>query len=92
VIMTPADHVGDITGDLSSKRGLINGTSVLPQNRVQISAKVPLSEMDGYQSKLKSLTGGQGSFTMEFSHYESVPAKVQHDLMAEFRPQVEAEG
>ncbi|MBY4674979.1 elongation factor G [Marinobacterium arenosum] len=86
VILTPADSVGDITGDISSKRGLINGTSVLPQNRVQISAQLPLSEMDGYQSKLKSLTGGEGSFTMEFSHYEAVPTKVQQELMAAYRP------
>ncbi len=90
-IVTPTDSVGDITGDISSKRGLISGTTVLPQNQVEVSAQLPLSEMDGYQSKLKSLTGGEGSFTMEFSHYEPVPHKVQEALMAEFRPGTELE-
>ncbi len=91
VILTPGDSVGDITGDISAKRGLITGTSVLPQNRVQITAQVPLSEMESYQSKLKSLTSGEGSFTMELSRYEQVPAKVQQELMAQYRPGVETE-
>ena len=88
-ITAPNTKMGDITGDLSSKRGRINGTSTLPNGMVVIDGKVPLSELTNYQSQLKSVTGGEGSYTMELSHYGPVPAKVQQQLMTDFRPREE---
>lgn len=82
-IATPDSCVGDITGDLSSRRGVINGTTVLPRGQVEISAQAPRSELDGYESRLKSMTGGEGSYTMALSHYDPVPAKVQDKLIAD---------
>jgi elongation factor G len=90
-IKTPPSAVGDITGDLSSMRGRVNGTDVLPGGRVLIEGQVPLAEVGHYQSKLKSVTGGEGSYTMEFSHYDPVPPKVQQDLVAAYKPHEEEE-
>ncbi len=70
----PSDCVGGVTGDLSGMRGMISGTDALPDNRLVVSGQVPLQELQGYHSRLKSLTGGDGSFTMDFSHYAEVPA------------------
>jgi elongation factor G len=78
--------VGDITADLSSRRGRINNTTVGANGLTTITGLVPLSELNGYQSKLKSLTGGEGSFTMEFRMYEPVPARTQKELMEAFKP------
>lgn len=85
-VTTPDDFMGTITGDLSSKRGRIQGTDMRPPNMVSVKAEVPLSELSNYQTVLKSATGGQGFFTMEFSHYEPVPHNIQQQLMAEFKP------
>ena len=68
----PSDCAGGVTGDLSSMRGIISGTETLPDNRLQISGKAPLKELQGYHSRLKSLTGGDGTFDMDFSHYAEV--------------------
>ena len=84
-IVTPDHCVGDITGDLSARRGLINGTAVMAGKRVEVSAKVPLSELNDYQSKLKSMTAGEGSYTMELDHYDALPARKQSELAAAFR-------
>ncbi len=85
-ITAPGESMGDITGDLSGKRGRINGTETKANGEVVIAALAPLAELEGYQSKLKSITGGQGSYTMAFSHYDPVPAKVQQELVAAFKP------
>ena len=69
----PSESVGGVTGDLSSMRGMITGTDALPDGRALVSGQVPLQELQGYHSRLKSLTGGDGSFTMDFSHYAEVP-------------------
>jgi elongation factor G len=69
----PTDSAGGVTGDLSSMRGMVSGTDILPDNRMVVSGKAPLKEIQGYHSRLKSLTGGDGSFTMDFSHYAEVP-------------------
>jgi elongation factor G len=89
-ITVPDDSMGTITGDLASKRARIQGTDVRPPNLMQIKAQVPLSELSNYQTELKSATGGHGFFTMELSHYEAVPANIQQQLVAEFKP-VESE-
>ncbi len=72
-ITVPSNAAGGVTGDLSSMRGMVTGTETLPDNRIVISGQVPLKEAQGYHSRLKSLTGGDGSFTMDFSHYAEVP-------------------
>ena len=72
-ITVPSNAAGGVTGDLSSMRGMVTGTETLSDNRIVISGQVPLKEAQGYHSRLKSLTGGDGSFTMDFSHYAEVP-------------------
>lgn len=90
-ITVPQDNMGDIANDLSGKRGRINGTESLPGGMVTVFGQVPLSELDNYSSQLKSVTGGTGSYTIAFSHYEPVPAQTQQRLMAEFKPSQEEE-
>ncbi len=85
-ITTPGDYVGDITGHLSGVRGRINGSDTLTSNKVRISAEVPVSELGDYQTILKSLTGGEGVFTMSIGHYSTVPTDIQKSLEEEFRP------
>ncbi|MDH3588061.1 MAG: elongation factor G [Gammaproteobacteria bacterium] len=85
-ILAPSDAMGDIAGDLSSRRGRINGNTVKPSGEVQIAGQVPLSELSDYQSRLKSITGGEGSYTMDFSHYDPVPPQMQKELRSEFQP------
>jgi elongation factor G len=84
-ITVPPAAVGDITGDLSSRRARISGTDHLPSGAIAISALVPLAEITGYESKLKSITGGTGTFAMEFSHYDPVPANVQKQMEEDYR-------
>ncbi len=88
-ITVPEMHMGDITGDLSSKRGQVSGTNSLAVGTVTISGTVPLSELSGYQTRLNSVTGGEGSYTLELSHYDAVPPGVQKDLMAAYKPKAE---
>ena len=83
-VTIPADNVGDITGDLASKRGRVQGQDVLPGNFIVIMAQVPLSEVTQYNSQLKSVTGGRGSYSMTLSHYELVPPNVQQQIVAQY--------
>jgi elongation factor G len=85
-ITAPAAAIGDITGDLATKRARINGNSALPGQRATLQALVPLAEVSEYQSRLKALTGGQGAYTMELSHYDPVPARKQQELTQAWRP------
>lgn len=85
-ITAPSRCVGEITGHLAGIRGRIGGSDALPRNQVRIQAEVPLAEVGEYQTTLKSLTGGEGSFTMEFDHYAVAPATVQKALESQFRP------
>ena len=78
----PTDCVGGVTGDLSGMRGMITGTDALPDGRGLVSGQVPLQELQDYHSRLKSLTGGEGSFTMDFSHYAEVPPLQLKELKA----------
>jgi len=75
--------MGDITGDLSGRRGRVTGNDTLPYGRMEITGIVPMAEMTGYESRLKSMTGGDGSYTVSFSHYEQVPETVQQRLAGE---------
>lgn len=81
----PSDCMGSVTGDLAGMRGMINGTSMLPNNRMEISGQAPLKELQSYHSRLKSLSAGEGSFTMDFSHYAEVTAQTHQELIREFR-------
>ena len=86
-VTAPGDCVGDVTGHLSGVRGRISGNDSLSGNQIKISAEVPVAELGDYQTTLKSLTGGEGAYTMEFDHYGIVPRDVQVDLAAAARPQ-----
>jgi len=81
-VTIPAENVGDIAGDLSSKRGRVIGQEMLPGNFIIIKAQAPLAEVSQYTSQLKSVTGGRGSFSMTLSHYEPVPPNVQQQIVA----------
>jgi elongation factor G len=80
-VTVPAENVGDITGDLAGRRGRVQGQDMLPGNIIVIKAVVPLAELQQYNSQLKSVTGGQGSYSMELSHYEPVPPNVQQQIV-----------
>ena len=74
-VFTPEDHVGDVIGDLNRRRGMISGQEA-GVTGVRIKADVPLSEMFGYISTLRTMTSGRGQFSMEFSHYSPCPTNV----------------
>ena len=82
-ITVPQSYMGDITSDLAGRRGRIQGQDALPGGQYVIKAQVPLSEVMQYNSQLRSVTGGQGSYAMELSHYEPVPGNVQQQIVAE---------
>ena len=81
-VTVPASHMGDIASDLSGRRGRILGQDALPGNMCCINAQAPLAEVMQYNSQLRSVTGGQGSYAMEFSHYEPVPGNVQQQIVS----------
>ncbi|WP_153109195.1 elongation factor G [Propionivibrio limicola] len=85
VVQAPESAVGDLSGDLSGRRGQVTGTQPLSGGTLSISGKVPLAELDDYQGRLKSLTGGQGSFSIDFSHYAPVPATTQQQLASQHK-------
>jgi elongation factor G len=81
-ITIPAENIGDIAGDLASKRGRVVGQDMLAGNFIAIKAQAPLAEVKQYNSQLKSVTGGRGSYSMSFSHYEIVPPNIQQQIVA----------
>ncbi|CDH47191.1 elongation factor G [Candidatus Contendibacter odensensis] len=89
-VRAPADCVGAITGDLSSRRGRIVGTDAGSQGMSIISAQVPQAELEGYESQLKSMTGGLGSYNIELSHYDPVPSDIQQKLHTAYKKQLES--
>jgi elongation factor G len=84
-IDAPEKLVGDLTSDLSARRGHVTGTEPRGAGSVTITGQVPLAELNGYQSRLRSLTGGAGSYSMEFSHYAPVPPNVQQQLVSQHK-------
>jgi len=80
-VTIPQEFFGDVIGDLSSRRGRIEETQDQMESKI-IDVKVPLSEMFGYATNLRSLTQGRGTFTMEFDHYEEVPANVAQEIVS----------
>ncbi len=84
-IVVPEAAIGDLTGDLSGRRGHITGTDGRGHGMAVISGEVPLAELNDYQSRLKSLTGGQGSYTIELARYAAVPPNVQQQMASKFQ-------
>jgi elongation factor G len=80
-VVVPLEKFGDISADLATRRGHITGMEALPGGVQSIQATVPLSEVLRYATDLKSMTGGQGSFTMEFKSYEPVPPNIQQNII-----------
>jgi elongation factor G len=80
-VTTPQDHVGDVVGDLNRRRGMIQNQESAGSTII-VRAHVPLKEMFGYISDLRSMTKGRASFTMQFNHYEPVPRNIADDIMA----------
>jgi elongation factor G len=85
-ITAPEAKMGDVAGELSGHRGHIKGSDTPRPGTVQISAQAPLSELEHFPARLKSLTAGHGSYSMEFSHYEAAPPQLQQKLVAAHRP------
>jgi len=83
--------VGGVTGDLSSRRGQVLGTRAISNGRIAIDASAPLAELNDYAGKFKSLTAGHGSYSLEFSHYEPAPSKLQNELAGQWKPRAEEE-
>ncbi|WP_432730148.1 elongation factor G [Variovorax sp. W6] len=84
-IVAPEHAVGDVTSDLSSRRGLVTGTSTLGAGAAAVRGQVPMAELASYQSRLNAMTSGQGRYTIALSHYEAVPPNVQQTLMGQYR-------
>ena len=82
-VTTPDEYQGSVIGDLSSRRGMIQGSETDPNGEVIINALVPLSEMFGYSSDLRSMSAGKASFTMEFEKYTECPSNISEKVMAE---------
>jgi elongation factor G len=82
-VVTPEDYMGDIIGDLNSRRGQITGME--PRGNAQVvNAMVPLATMFGYVNTLRSLSQGRAQFTMHFDHYEPVPQMVAEEIRAKY--------
>jgi elongation factor G len=88
-VTVPDTDMGDITGNLAGRRARISGTESLRGGLVTIRADIPLSSLSDYHTELKSMTQGQGTYAMEFSHYDPVPSNVQQDLIKAHRPKNE---
>jgi elongation factor G len=84
-IVCPEGNTGDIAGDLSSRRGQVTGTVGLQPGIIAINGLAPLVELEGYSARLKSVTGGHGSWSMQLSHYEPASPTLQQQLATEFR-------
>lgn len=87
-VIVPEEYMGDVIGDINSRRGKIN--DMKPRGSAQvITSKVPLSEMFGYATDLRSKTQGRGIFTLQFSHYEEVPKSIADGIIAKVKGEVE---
>lgn len=84
-ITMPESAIGDLSGDLAGRRGHITGTDGRGHGLAAITGEVPLAELNDYQSRLKSLTGGQGSYTIEFARYAAVPPQIQQQMAGRFQ-------
>ena len=83
-VVTPEDYMGDVMGDLSSRRGRLSGNEQRG-NATAIRAEVPLSEMFGYATDLRSRTQGRANYTMQFDSYQQMPSNIQEEIVARLR-------
>ena len=90
-VIAPEANMGDLAGDLSSRRGHVTGTMPRGYGTMAIAGEVPLAEIDGYASRLKSLTGGQGSYNIEFARHAQVPPQTQQKLAGQYKIREEEE-
>ena len=81
-ITIPGENLGDVNSDLSGRRGRVHGMESAGGDLQTVTAEVPLGEVSTYARALSSMTGGQGSYSLEFSHYEVVPGNVQQEIVA----------
>ncbi len=86
-VVVPEEYMGDVNGDLISRRGQLEGTEIRGTTQI-IKASVPLSEMFGYATELRSRTQGRGSFTMHFARYEEVPKTVSEEIVSKVQGKV----
>ncbi|MDP2788095.1 MAG: elongation factor G [Pseudomonadota bacterium] len=86
-LTAPDSAIGDVSGDLSARRGQITGHASGRGGMISVVGHAPLAELDSLQSRIKSLTGGQGSYTLEFSHYEQAPPYIQQQMAALHKPE-----
>ncbi|MEA4333931.1 elongation factor G [Mycoplasma sp. 1232] len=80
-VVVPSDHIGDVIGDLSRRRGLVNDQEQRNDGAVIVRAMVPLSEMFGYSTELRSMTSGRGTYQMQFDHYEKTPKSIADEII-----------
>ena len=85
-ILAPAAAMGDITGDLASRRGQVNGTEAQLGGTMIVRGQAPAAELIAYATRLNAMTSGEGRYTIAFSHYEPAPASVQNNLRKEHKP------
>jgi len=90
-ITAPDTKLGDLTADLTGRRGQVTGTEPLSQAMALIRGQVPLAELEGYAGRLKSITAGQGAYALLFSHYDAVPQDVQQRMSAGYQVELEEE-
>jgi elongation factor G len=83
-VVTPEEYMGDVMGDLNSRRGKIEGMTPRKDAQV-IKAKVPLSEMFGYATAMRSMTQGRAIYTMQFAHYDEVPRSISDQIVEKFK-------
>ena len=88
-VVTPEANMGDVVGDLNRRRGLIEGMDDRAGSKV-VKAKVPLSEMFGYVTQLRTITSGRATSSMEFSHYSDAPKSISEDVIAKSKGEVTA--
>jgi elongation factor G len=81
-VETPEDYAGTVMGDLSSRRGMLQGMDDMVGGGKVIKAEIPLAEMFGYATNLRSLTQGRATYTMEFKHYSEAPKNVAEEIIA----------
>ena len=90
-ITVPESNVGDVYSDMSSRGGRVQGSDSAGGGYQTVFTEIPLREVTTYARTLSSMTGGQGSFVMELSHYEPAPPQVQQQIIAQYKPKVEEE-
>ena len=89
-VITPDEYTGPVIGDLNRRRGLPKGQEPRTGGAIAIQAEVPLSEMFGYVTQLRTITSGRASSTMEFSHYQDAPKNIAQDVIEKAKGLVKA--